>query len=189
LRIGNPQPDWLMGIRNTFGYKGFSLSFLWDIRQGGDVANVTGNWMNAQGVPKNSEDRGHLVIFRGIRESDGQVNTTPALLDQTYYTSTAGNRDIAERFIEDGSLYRLRDLTLTYAFPKTLISRIKMTNLELSVYGRNLILITNYSGIDPETNLYGAAPAASSDPNPSLGIDAFGTPNTKSYGVSLNVTF
>ncbi len=189
LRIGNPQPDWLMGIRNTFGYKGFSLSFLWDIRQGGDVANVTGNWMNAQGVPKNSEDRGHLVIFRGIRESDGQVNTTPALLDQTYYTSTAGNRDIAERFIEDGSWYRLRDLTLTYAFPKTLISRIKMTNLELSVYGRNLILITNYSGIDPETNLYGAAPAASSDPNPSLGIDAFGTPNTKSYGVSLNVTF
>jgi hypothetical protein len=56
-----------------------------------------------------------------------------------------------------------------------------MSNVDLSVYGRNLILITNYTGIDPETNLYG--------PNASIGLDAFGTPNTKSAGVSLNVTF
>ncbi len=181
LRIGNPQPDWLMGIRNTFGYQGLSLSFLWDIRKGGDVANVTGNWMNAQGIPKNSEDRGHLVIFKGIIESDGQVNTTPVLLNDAYYSGTPGNRNIAERFIEDGSWIRLRDLTLSYAFPKTFINRIKLTGLDLGVYGRNLILITNYTGIDPETNLYG--------PNNSIGIDAFGTPNTKSYGVSLNVTF
>jgi TonB-linked SusC/RagA family outer membrane protein len=189
LRIGNPQPDWLMGIRNTFTYSGLSLSFLWDIRKGGDVANVTGNWMNAQGIPKHSEDRGHQVIFKGIKESDGQVNTTPVVLSDAYYGSTPGNRNIAERFIEDGSWFRLRDLNLSYAFPKTLINKIKLTGLDLSVYGRNLILITNYTGIDPETNLYGAAPASSTDPNPSIGIDAFGTPNTRSYGVSLNVTF
>jgi TonB-linked SusC/RagA family outer membrane protein len=187
-RIGNPQPDWLMGIRNTFTYSGLSLSFLWDIRKGGDVANVTGNWMNAQGIPKNSEDRGHLVIFKGIRESDGQVNTTPALLNQaSYYGVNAGNRNIAERMIEDGSWFRLRDATLTYTFPKPLISKIKLTNLDLSVFGRNLILITNYTGIDPETNLYGPVSSPNS-PNSAIGIDAFGTPNTKSYGISLNVT-
>jgi TonB-linked SusC/RagA family outer membrane protein len=189
LRIGNPQPDWLMGIRNTFGYQGLSLSFLWDIRKGGDVANITGNWMNAQGIPKNSEDRGHLVIFKGIRESDGQVNDTPVLLNDAYYSGTPGNRNIAERFIEDGSWVRLRDLTLSYSFPKAWINRIKLTNVELGVYGRNLILITNYTGIDPETNLYGAASSSSNDPNPSIGLDAFSTPNTKSYGVSLNVAF
>jgi TonB-linked SusC/RagA family outer membrane protein len=181
VRIGNPQPDWLMGIRNTFGYQGFSLSFLWDIRKGGDVANVTGNWMNAQGIPKNSEDRGHLVLFKGVRESDGQVNTTPALLDQNYYGGTPGNRNIAERFIEDGSWFRLRDISLSYGFPKAWVNKIKLQNLDLSIYGRNLILLTNYTGIDPETNLYG--------PNSSIGVDAFGTPNTKSYGASLNVTF
>lgn len=181
IRIGNPQPDWLMGIRNTFGYQGFSLTFLWDIRKGGDVANVTGNWMNAQGIPKNSEDRGHLVTFRGVRESDGQINTTPALLDQAYYGGTPGNRNIAERFIEDGSWFRLRDISLSYGFPKAWINKIKLQNLDLSIYGRNLILITNYTGIDPETNLYG--------PNSSIGVDAFGTPNTKSFGASLNVTF
>jgi hypothetical protein len=187
-RIGNPQPDWLMGIRNTFTYSGLSLSFLWDIRKGGDVANVTGNWMNAQGIPKNSEDRGHLVVFKGIRESDSQVNTTPALLNQAlYYGVNAGNRNIAERMIEDGSWFRLRDVTLTYSFPKFLISKIKLTNLDLSVYGRNLILITNYTGIDPETNLYGPVSSPNS-PNSAIGIDAFGTPNTKSYGISLNVT-
>jgi hypothetical protein len=181
-RLGNPQPDWLMGIRNTFGYKGVSLSFLWDIRKGGDVANVTGNWMNAQGIPKNSEDRGHQVIFRGVME-DGTPNTTPVVLDQAnYYNANAGNRNIAERFIEDGSWFRLRDVTLSYAFPKALISRLKLTNLDLSVFRQKPDLITNYTGIDPETNLYGIGPESS------LGLDAFATPNTKSFGVGLNVT-
>lgn len=180
-KIGNPNPNWLMGIRNTFNYKNFSLTFLWDIRDGGDVANISKNWMINQGVPQYTEERGVMVLFKGLRESDMTPNTTPVILDQAYYTGSAGNREIAERFVEDGSWTRLRDLSLSYQVPSTVMSKIGARSGSVSIYGRNLLLFTPYTGVDPETNLYG--------PNSSLGVDAFGTPNTKSMGVSLNLSF
>lgn len=180
-RIGNPNPNWLMGLRNTFNYKDFSLTFLWDIRDGGDVANITKNWMINQGIPEYTEERGVMVVFKGLRESDMTPNTTPVILDQAYYGGTAGNREIAERFVEDGSWTRLRDVSLSYQVPTSIVSKIGARSGSISVYGRNLLLFTPYTGVDPETNLYG--------PNSSLGVDAFGTPNTKSMGVSLNLSF
>ena len=182
-KIGDPNPNWLMGLRNTLNYKNFSLSFLLDIRNGGDVANVTASWMINQGVPNFTagDHRGVAVVFKGLRESDMTPNTTPVILDQAYYTGNAGNRNIAERFIEDGSWVRLRDISLSYTMPSQVVSKIGARSGSLSLYGRNLLLFTAYRGIDPETNLYG--------PNSSIGVDAFGTPNTKSMGVSLNLTF
>jgi TonB-linked SusC/RagA family outer membrane protein len=182
-KIGDPNPDWLMGLRNTLNYKNFSLSFLFDIRKGGDVANVTANWMVNQGVPSFTagDNRGVAVVFKGLKESDMTPNATPVILNQAYYTSNAGNRNIAERFIEDGSWVRLRDISLSYTVPSPIVSKIGARNASVSLYGRNLLLFTAYRGVDPETNLYG--------PNSSLGVDAFGTPNTKSVGMSLNLTF
>jgi TonB-linked SusC/RagA family outer membrane protein len=180
-RIGDPNPDWMLGLRNTFQYKNVTLSFLWDFRMGGDVAHISTNWMLPQGVGNNTLDRGHLVIFNGVKESDGTINTTPALIDQTYFTTNAGGRNIAERFIEDGSWVRLRDLNIGIMLPAKYAQAIRASRLDVSFYGRNLLLFTPYSGIDPETNLYG--------PNASMGIDAFGTPNTRSFGINLNVSF
>jgi TonB-linked SusC/RagA family outer membrane protein len=178
-KIGDPQPDWLMGLRNTLAYKGFSLTFLWDFRKGGDVANVTMNWQRAQGVPDFALDRSHMVIFKGVR-SDGSVNTTPVVIDElTYYNNAAGNRNIAERFVEDGSWVRLRDASLSYSLPKSLVTKLRLRSVDVSVYGRNLLLFTGYSGIDPETNY---------TVNSSIGVDAFGTPTTRSFGVSLNAS-
>lgn len=179
-KIGDPTPDFLLGIRNNMRYKNFSLSFLWDIRVGGDVANVSTNWMRAQGVPNFTYDRGHLAIFRGVIESSGEINNSPVILDQAYYTGNAGNRNIAERFIEDGSWVRLRDVSISYAVPQAFTDKIKVRRMDIGIYGRNLLLFTPYTGIDPETNLYG--------PNSSFGIDAFGTPNTRSFGLNLNVS-
>lgn len=188
LKIGDPNPDWLMGVRNTFSYSGVSLTFLWDFRKGGDVANITSNWQRAQGVPDFSYDRGHQVIFPGVT-ADGAPNTKPVVIDEAYYKGI-GNRNIAERFIEDGSWIRLRDVTLSYAVPSAFASRLKLKRLDLGLYGRNLLLFTGYSGVDPETNLSGPATAAGDGLAPtSIGVDAFGTPTTRSYGVSLNATF
>ncbi len=180
LRLGDPNPDFLLGLSNSFSYGNFNLSFLWDFKIGGDVAHVSTNWQRAQGVPDFTYDRGHMVIFEGIKESDGTPNTTPVILDQTYYTVNAGGRNIAERFIEDGSWVRLRDVNLTYTLPSDMLDRIFISRLDITLFARNALLFTGYSGIDPETNLYG--------PNNSLGIDAFGTPNTRSFGVSLNLS-
>lgn len=181
LKIGDPTPDFLLGIRNNLSYKNFLLTFLWDIRKGGDIGNVTANWMRAQGVAEFTTDRGSMVVFRGVR-ADGSVNTTPVIIDdERYYNANTGNRDIAERFIEDGSWVRLRDVTLTYSFPNALVNRLKLKSLNLSAYGRNILLFTGYTGVDPETNLGG--------PNSSMGVDAFGTPTTRSMGLSLTAGF
>ncbi|WP_114752210.1 SusC/RagA family TonB-linked outer membrane protein [Pleomorphovibrio marinus] len=181
VRLGDPTPDFLLGLRNNLTYKNFLLTFLWDIRVGGDVANVTANWMRAQGVAEATTDRGSLVVFRGVLE-DGSTNNQQVLIDDlSYYNANTGNRNIAERFIEDGSWVRLRDVTLTYTFPNAIANRLKMKRLDVSAYGRNLLLFTGYSGVDPETNLYG--------PNSSLGVDAFGTPTTRSAGISLTAGF
>jgi hypothetical protein len=56
-----------------------------------------------------------------------------------------------------------------------------MSRASLGLYGRNILLFTNYGGIDPETNLAG--------PNSVIGLDAFTTPNMRSYGVTINATF
>jgi TonB-linked SusC/RagA family outer membrane protein len=179
--IGDPTPDFLLGLRNNFSYKNFLLTFLWDIRVGGDVANVTANWMRAQGIGEFTEDRGSQVIFRGV-QADGSPNTIPVVIDDArYYNNTTGNRDIAERFIEDGSWVRLRDINLTYRVPSAVANRLKMRNLDVSLYGRNLLLFTAYTGVDPETNLAG--------PNSSIGVDAFGTPTTRSVGINLSAQF
>jgi hypothetical protein len=75
----------------------------------------------------------------------------------------------------------LRDFSLGYSLPKVWASKLKMKALDVSLFGRNLILITDYTGVDPENNFYGLSPAQ--------GLDYFGNPNTRSFGISLNASF
>lgn len=139
-----------------------------------------------------------MVIFEGVK-ADGTPNTTPVLISEaSYYNNNIGNRDIAERFVEDGSWIRLRDVTLSYSLPKSVVSKLHLKGLDFSVYGRNLLLFTGYTGVDPETNFTGPSTATGATSpgaagtttmvGASIGVDAFGTPTTRSYGVSLNVS-
>jgi TonB-linked SusC/RagA family outer membrane protein len=189
--VGNPNPDYLIGLRNSLNYKNYSLSFLWDVRKGGDVVNVTAFWMgNGSGVAEHTTDRNKVVIFRGIidnpgGDNDGQVNNIPVRLDQAAFqgvgAASAVGRELAERWVQDGSWIRLRDITLSYRLPANIISKVGMSRANIGLYGRNILLFTNYGGIDPETNLNG--------PNAAAGLDAFTTPNMRSYGVTLSGTF
>jgi TonB-linked SusC/RagA family outer membrane protein len=189
--VGNPNPDYLIGFRNALGYKNFNLSFLWDIRKGGDVVNVTAFWMgNGSGVAEHTTDRNKVVVFRGVidnpgQDNDGRTNDIPVVLNQAAFqgvgAASAMGREMTERWVQDGSWIRLRDVSLNYRVPREVISRLGMTNASVGVYGRNILLFTNYGGVDPETNLYG--------PNAVAGVDAFTTPNMRSYGVSINASF
>jgi TonB-linked SusC/RagA family outer membrane protein len=189
--VGNPNPDYLIGFRNALNYKQFNLSFLWDIRKGGDVVNVTAYWMgNGSGVAEHTLDRNNAVIYKGVidnpgGDNDGQVNNIPALLNQAAFQGTGAafaiGRELTERWVQDGSWIRLRDISLNYRIPKDVIGKIGMTNANVGIYGRNLLLFTNYGGIDPETNLAG--------PNSVTGLDAFTTPNMRSYGITLSASF
>lgn len=193
--VGDPNPDFLLGFRNTFTYKGFALSFLLDIRQGGDVYNGTKGVLNNFGVGAETLDRNERVIFPGVLgevQADGSVlptenvNTIEVVKGGTdggtNYYRNYGFVNLTELTIEDGSWVRLRDLSLTYSLPQSILTKLPFSAVNVGLTGRNLFLKTDYTGIDPETNLTG-------DSSNVLGYDYFNNPNTKSYGVNLNITF
>ncbi len=180
--LGSPIPDWQAGIRNSFSFKGLTLSALLDIRQGGQVWNGTKGVLRGFGTSKATEDRTTTTIFPNSVFADGTPNNVPIALGGQAYNRNYAFTGLDELNIEDGSWVRLREVSLSYAFPATLLQKTKfIKTASLALTGRNLFLSTNYSGIDPETNLTGA----SND----FGEDYFNMPNTKSYGFNLTVTF
>ena len=192
--IGDPNPDWIMGISNTFSYKGLSLSALVDIRQGGDVWNGTYGIAQYFGVTQHSADyRGELgdgVIYQGVQETEAGefVPNTQQVDMNNDAVGTGSNRwtrygfgTLGEENVEDASWVRLREVRLSYSLPSSLTQNLGVGAVDLAFTGRNLLLFTGYRGIDPETNLTGTGNG--------FGLDYFNNPNTRGYGVSLNVTF
>jgi TonB-linked SusC/RagA family outer membrane protein len=185
--IGNPNPDFMLGINNTISYKGLSLSFLLDWKQGGQMWNGTQGALTFFGMSKLTEDRdmpgdNPSHIFEGVTQ-DGSANTKPVLLDENWYTDNGGGFGaVAETFIQETSWFRLRQLVLSYSFSQKILDKTPFAGLSISFVGRNLFLITPYEGIDPETSLVGSS-------SNGQGMDYFQMPNTRSFALSLNIKF
>lgn len=182
--IGNREPDFLLGLTSSFAWKDLSVSFLLDGRSGGDVINLTGRSLFSNGQHKSLERyRNREVIVDGvIAQADGtyKQNTKPMILDQrnlnTYFEAVSSN------FIEDGSYIRLSYVTIGYDFTSLLKGSL-VKGLRFSVTGRNLFLLTKYSGSDPQISM-----GSASGPG-SFGIDNLSVPNTRSFNFTLNATF
>lgn len=185
--IGNPNPDFLLGINNTLSYKGLSLSFLLDWKQGGQMWNGTQGALTYFGMSKLTENRdmpgdAPNYVFEGVTQ-DGSTNTKPVLRDENWYTGNGGGfGSVAEHFVQETSWFRLRQLSLSYTLSSKLLSKTPFTGITISFVGRNLFLITPYEGIDPETSLVGSS-------SNGQGLDYFQMPNTRSFALSLNVKF
>ena len=180
--IGNPNPKWLMNISNNFNWKGFNFSFLIDIRHGGDIWDGTYARLNNIGISSESADRNRTFVVDGEYASTGQKNTTPVSA-QYYWQTFRGDKGnyAAENAVEDGSWVRLRSVNLSYRFNfRKKHANSTVEYLELGVSGNNLILITKYRGVDPETSLTGAGSNI-------LGYDYFNNPGVRSYAFNLRL--
>lgn len=183
--IGNREPLFLAGLSNTLNYKGFSLSFLFNGRLGGDVANITGRGLLSNGQSKMLEIyRGRQVVVDGVvLQPDGsyEPNTTAITLDNptliNYFHAVSSN------FIEDGSFIRLSYVTLGYDFSK-LIRNTPLTGLRFSLTGNNLFLLTRYTGADPTLNANTSAGGTGS-----AGIDNYAVPGTRGINFSVTASF
>ncbi len=157
--VGDRQPDFQIGLINNFTImKDLTLSFNLDLRRGGDVYNGTEEFLYTRGLSLRTIDRETPRIINGVL-NDGLQNTsnpTPnnivitPLFRSDYYS--AGT--ISEDFIEkDIHWIRLRDITLGYQLPPSLLKKQKVIK-SASVFftGTDLFIITNYSGADPSTN-------------------------------------
>lgn len=198
--VGNPNPDWLLGANSTISYKNFTFSMLWDIRRGGDIWNGTRGALYYFGTHQDvAEDREGTQVWEDVVQGNsgvyapgteidgvdvsGQPNTTPIPNDWRAYAAgpLSGFTGASRPFIEDGSWVRLRSVSITYDFPSSMFEGKSIKGFNVGVSGRNLLLFTNYTGIDPETNLSGTTN--------SQGADYFNMPNTRGIIFSLRATF
>ena len=184
------QPDFSIGITNTFKYKNISLNFLIDIRKGGDVLNATEQFLTARGLSPRTLDRDQPRVVQGVLRDGKENSATPTAnnivlvpsVQTNYYTAIS-----EELFIEkDINWLRLRDVTLNYVLPEKLLKRQNLVKkASVFVTGTDLFLVSNYSGLDPIVNGNTAAVGGSG----AAGIDYgnFPIPRGINFGVRIGL--
>ncbi|MEZ0483108.1 SusC/RagA family TonB-linked outer membrane protein [Fibrella aquatica] len=188
--VGDRNPDFVIGFVNSFNYKNFGLSFVLDVRKGGDVFNATEAYMYSRGLSMKTLDRETPYTFRGVLK-DGLENTdnpTPNTIQVTpYYNNTFYGALSDENFIErDVNWMRVKELTLRYSVPSSTLSRSKMfKTANIFVTGNDLFLLTNYTGGDPGVNGNNTATGGSGG----QGIDYGNLPLPKVFNVGISLGF
>lgn len=179
-KIANPNPDYLAGITNTFNYKGLVLSFLFDTQQGGDIVSFSAATYRGRGLLKEQGvDREQPRILPGvIQQADGSFKPNNIQVSsQTYWQSFGTQTDVS---VFDATTYRLREMSLGYTIPKSMLGRLPFGNITFSLIGRNLFYWAPNCPIDPEVNTAGASNIR--------GLELQSAPNSRSYGFNLRFT-
>jgi TonB-linked SusC/RagA family outer membrane protein len=176
--LGNSQPKGLLGWSNTFSYKDFSFNFLFDLTYGGkiwmgsiDRGNRFGN------LESTLANRDGGLIVPGVTK-DGQPNTK-AIKAQEYWVGISG---ITEAYMYDATNARLRELSLGYTLPKSVLKNTPFASIKASLVARNLFMIySKTKGFDPE--------AGFSNANSVQGVEIASMPTMRSIGFNINVAF
>lgn len=167
------------GFKNDFTYKDFSLSFLLDFKFGAKLFSGTNMNLYSTGLHKNTmEGRENGIVGVGVNEA-GQPNTI-SVDAQTYWQHIA-SQGITEEFVYSSDFIKLRELSIGYSLPKSLLSKTPIRSLYISLVGRNLWTIMKHTpNIDPES--------AYNNTN-GQGLELNGYPVTRNIGFNLNVKF
>lgn len=189
--VGDRQPDFTVGLTNSFAYKNFSLNFLLDFRKGGDIYNGTEHYLTARGLSMRTLDREQLRVFEGVLK-DGLENTANPTRntiiidpsrDANYWSTSFGLPEI--NFIEkDINWVRMRDITLGYNLPSAFLRNTRFVQSgRLFVTATDVFILTNYSGLDPVVNGNSAAVGGSGGAGFDFGN--FPMPMGVNFGVSV----
>lgn len=141
--IGSAQPDFYGGFTNNLVYRNFDLSAFFQFTYGNEIYNSTrsvGEGMNSQ--------NGQLATVRNRWTPENPSTTIPRAVQG----DPNNNRRVSDRFLEDGSFLRLKNLSVGYTLPNKVIQSIRLRTLRIYAAAQNLVTWTNYSGYDPEVN-------------------------------------
>ena len=157
-----------IGINNRFSYKDLFLSFLIDIKTGAKIYNATNAYAYNRGLHKNT------LVGRGT----GIGAVAPENLEDYYGRIAFG---ISEEFIQDADFAKLREVIIGYKLPKSLMEKLPFASANISFAARNLLILsTSTDNIDPESTY---------TTGNGQGLEMFGVPVTRTYGLNLNVKF
>jgi TonB-linked SusC/RagA family outer membrane protein len=193
IKMGNYNPDWLAGINNTFNYKNFKVSFLFDVRMGGKLYSHTQTVGREGGIIIESlEGRadgydltkpGNGVIGKGVMVVNGQfVPNDVKRTAREWHTAWTAGRNIAEGVMYDASFAKLRELQVGFNFPPKFLRNSPFKGATLSIVGRNLALWSNVPHVDPEVMSFTGGTALP-------GIEHMSIPSSRSFGVNLSFKF
>lgn len=193
IKMGNYNPDWLAGINNTFTYGNFKLSFLFDIRMGGEIYSHTQTVGREGGIMiETLEGRadgydltkpGNGVIGKGVMLVNGQyVENNVKRTAREWHTAWTAGRNIAEGVMFDASFVKLRELQIGFNFPVQVLKNTPFKAATLSFVGRNLALWSNVPHVDPEVMSFTGGTALP-------GIEHMSIPSSRSFGVNLSMKF
>ncbi len=176
--IGNPQPKFRLNMNNIISWKHFTFRFLIDGRFGGKVMSFTQAMNDMYGVSQataNARDNGGVTIkaqYANGTPYKGKLNA------RTFYTTVGGRAGITGYYMYDATNIRLREIAVGYRF--NIHSKV-INNLKLSVVGRNLFFFMNNAPFDPDITMSTATSYQ--------GVDVFGPPSTRSFGLNLSTSF
>ncbi|MET1057713.1 MAG: TonB-dependent receptor [Pedobacter sp.] len=171
--LGSAQPTFTGGFNNNFQYKSIDLSMLWQFSYGNKVLNYTRSFAE------------------GMNTIYGQFATTldrwtPTNTDTDMPRAVIGdpnsNTRVSDRFIENGSYARLKNLSLGYSLPAELAAKLHLRKLRIFAAAQNLVTITDYKGFDPEVSTFNSTPS-------SAGTDFLTAPQAKTFTFGVNVGF
>ena len=191
--FGSVQPEWFGGIRTSLSWKGFSASALIEHSQGGVVYSRTINqiYFNGSAAETAFNNRERFIIpFSVVDDGDGTFspNTTPidyASNNIRRYWNAINN--FGEYLIVDATFTKLREVTLSYKLPSSIMAKLPFQNVTVGLFGRNLWIHTpdDNTYIDPEVNSF---TAGNGNVGNLQGFE-FGTlPTTSTYGINLRLT-
>lgn len=208
--VGDPNAKFKFGLTNTFTYKGIQLNILWDMTKGGNFYSETINSMLGRGVTLDTRNREISHVIEGVYASptpvlgaDGRNHYVPlvvngnAVPNQTkvttndlFFTNGTGGsfatNGAFEYAVFDGTVYRLREVTLSYSLASSIVSKLRVSGVTFSLSGRNLWFLApnvpKYTHFDPDMNSAVGGGTAQ-------GVETGGAPSTKRYGFNINVTF
>jgi TonB-dependent starch-binding outer membrane protein SusC len=173
--VGKPLPDWVGGITNTFSYKGLELSVFFN--------GQFGNELNFYGVGRFSSANGRFEDNQTVDQLAAWTKENPNTNVPEARLFFNNGAQPSSRFILDGSYVRLRNVTLAYNLPKSIINKAKINSLRVFVTGQNLATFTNYAGWDPEVN------ADDVVTNIAQGYDFYTAPQARTVTFGLNLGF
>ena len=178
--LGSILPDYNMGLRNTLRYKNLSLSFLFDMQEGGKYFSTSHMWGMYSGMLEETALGGNReagVILPGVK-ADGSPNDV--VLDAADWGGSFYSTVDAQN-VFDASYIKLRDVTIGYDLPKSIIGNY-LQGVRVSVFGRNLATWNlAWDGVDPENTAYGSGNIQ--------GLEGRSLPSTRTFGFNVNFKF
>jgi len=186
-KIGNAYPKWRAGLQNEFKYKNFTVSFSFDGQYKGMAYSQSHHKMSEQGKLTHTlagrDNPGGLIVGQGVvQNADGTFSqNTKGILVATYYGDYYRRANVETNSF-DTSFIKLRDARISYSFPKSVTESLKMTDITLAVFGRNLWMWTKFPLFDPEA-------ATLDDSTITPGVEMGQLPTARTVGIQLNVKF